>query len=157
MLAFLNAFSNQLENCFLSSTPIMNVWQPGWPEWPEWPECLYWPYWLWWWVLCSIWCLCSAGDIYYLLRRRAQEVSAAWRWLGVWLPPAAPVPHWQPDRQHSTMCLSRAPDKINVQDTEVVMEEISGSDHPSTEQFNMLLNLLPAHTLQQVRDMDSLR
>ena len=55
------------------------------------------------------------------------------------------------------MCLSRAADKINYQaDTDGIMEEISGSDHPSTEQFNMLLNLLPAHTLQQVRDMDSL-
>ena len=58
---------------------------------------------------------------------------------------------------HHTMCLSRAADKMNYQETEGMMEEISGSDHPSTEQFNMLLNLLPAHTLQQVRDMDSLR
>merc|ERR1711997_733227 len=57
---------------------------------------------------------------------------------------------------HHTMCLSRAADKINYQETDGMMEEISGSDHPSTEQFNMLLNLLPAHTLQQVRDMDSL-
>ena len=55
------------------------------------------------------------------------------------------------------MCLSRAADKIAVQETDGIMEEISGSDHPSTEQFNMLLNLLPAHTLQQVRDIDSLR
>ena len=62
-----------------------------------------------------------------------------------------------PGRHHTTMCLSRAADKINYQETDGMLEEISGSDHPSTEQFNMLLNLLPAHTLQQVRDMDSLR
>merc|ERR1711971_200764 len=62
----------------------------------------------------------------------------------------------RPTTQHRTMCLSRATDKINYQETEGIVEEIAGSDHPGTEQFNMLLNLLPAHTLQQVRDMDSL-
>ena len=81
MLVFLNAFSNQLENCFLSCSPIMNVWQPEWPDWPDWPwlnnsvYCLY----------CDgvVWCVCELSGIYYLLRRRerretrAQEVSAA--------------------------------------------------------------------------------
>ena len=71
MLVFLNAFSNQLENCFLSCSPIMNVWQPEWPEWPDWP-----------WLNNSVYCLycdgvvcgvCEVSGIYYLLRRREER------------------------------------------------------------------------------------
>ena len=37
-----------------------------------------------------------------------------------------------------------------------LLEEIIPADHPSTEQFNMLLNLLPTNTMDQVVNMDGL-
>ena len=58
------------------------------------------------------------------------------------------------------MCLSRnLPDKFpNVSGADInVQDDLANTEHPSEEQFRMLLNLLPPHTLAQVRDLDSIR
>ena len=39
---------------------------------------------------------------------------------------------------------------------EDLMEEMAPTDHPSAEQFNMLLNLLPPNTVDQISELDSL-
>jgi len=60
------------------------------------------------------------------------------------------------------MCLSRSihGDKLTGSNgnSELAddLSHIAGTDHPSEEQFNMLLNLLPPHTLAQVRDLNSI-
>ena len=135
----------------------MNVWPAGRPEY----------------VLAVLW-WCLPGQARYLVtllcwryllfteeergeHRRCQLLDGDWECDCHQLLQSLTDSQTDNTSHRHAMCLSRAPDKINYQETDGIMEEISGSDHPSTEQFNMLLNLLPAHTLQQVRDMDSLR
>ena len=55
------------------------------------------------------------------------------------------------------MCLSRNPgDKFHCP-RDQVPDDLASSDHPSAEQFNMLLNLLPPQSLPQVRDLENIR
>eukprot|EP00090_Calanus_glacialis_P017421 TRINITY_DN27143_c0_g1_i1.p2 TRINITY_DN27143_c0_g1~~TRINITY_DN27143_c0_g1_i1.p2 ORF type:complete len:109 (+),score=37.05 TRINITY_DN27143_c0_g1_i1:44-328(+) len=54
------------------------------------------------------------------------------------------------------MCINKVNgEKMKYSDE--LLEEITPVDHPSTEQFSMLLNLLPTNTVDQVLDMDNLR
>ena len=56
------------------------------------------------------------------------------------------------------MCLSRNPGGDKFPSEHVpVQDDLSHTDHPSAEQFRMLLNLLPPQSLAQVRDLDSIR
>eukprot|EP00092_Neocalanus_flemingeri_P085111 GFUD01107049.1.p1 GENE.GFUD01107049.1~~GFUD01107049.1.p1 ORF type:complete len:114 (+),score=39.77 GFUD01107049.1:50-343(+) len=53
------------------------------------------------------------------------------------------------------MCINKTnSEKKKLSDD--LMEEMAPSDHPSAEQFNMLLNLLPPNTMDQVSELDSL-
>ena len=54
------------------------------------------------------------------------------------------------------MCINKVNgEKMKYSDE--LLEEITPVDQPSTEQFSMLLNLLPTNTVDHVLDMDNLR
>ena len=59
------------------------------------------------------------------------------------------------------MCLSGRRGRSDSDCPDWSLEELgslaSGGDHPSADQFRMLLNLLPPQSLAQVRDLDSIR
>ena len=61
----------------------------------------------------------------------------------------------------SRMCLSGRRHRSDSDSPDWSLDDLStlasGGDHPSADQFRMLLNLLPPQSLAQVRDLDSIR